>query len=97
MPFKFTVVTDKFLTSKNVLILITAFCILFFKIFVNWGDADHPFIMDVNQYYGYLPALFKQHDLTFTPNPNSIWLTPTPIGKGVPLVTYGMSLFYLPF
>lgn len=87
----------KLLTSKNVLILIIAFCVLFFKIFVNWGDAHHPFIMDVNQYYGYLPALFKQHDLTFTPNPNNIWLTPTPIGKGVPLVTYGMSLFYLPF
>ncbi len=87
----------KLLTSKNVLILIIAFCVLFFKIFVNWGDAHHPFIMDVNQYYGYLPALFKQHDLTFSVNPNNVWLTPTPIGRGVPMVTYGMSLFYLPF
>ncbi len=83
--------------SKAVWLLIVIFSILTFKLFTNWGTAHHPFIMDVNQYYGYLPALFKQHDLTFTVNPNNIWLTPTPIGRGVPMVTYGMSIFYLPF
>jgi hypothetical protein len=83
--------------SKVVWLLIVIFCILIFKLFTNWGTAHHPFIMDVNQYYGYLPALFKQHDLTFSVNPNNVWLTPTPIGRGVPMVTYGMSLFYLPF
>ncbi len=76
---------------------IILFCTLFFSFFVNWGTVHHPFIMDVNQYYSYLPALFKQHDLTFNYNPNHVWLTPTPIGRGVPMVTYGMSLFYLPF
>jgi hypothetical protein len=83
--------------SKVVWLLIVIFCSLTFKLFTNWGVAHHPFIMDVNQYYGYLPALFKQHDLTFSVNPNNVWLTPTPIGRGVPMVTYGMSLFYLPF
>lgn len=76
---------------------IILFCAVFFSFFVNWGTVHHPFIMDVNQYYSYLPALFKQHDLTFSVNPNNIWLTPTPIGRGVPMVTYGMSLCYLPF
>ena len=83
--------------SKVIWLFIIFFCILTFKLFANWGDAHHPFIMDVNQYYSYLPALFKQHDLTFSVNPNYVWLTPTPIGRGVPMVTYGMSVFYLPF
>jgi hypothetical protein len=83
--------------SKAVWLLIVIFSILTFKLFTNWGTAHHPFTMDVNQYYGYLPALFKQHDLTFSVNPNNIWLTPTPICRGVPMVTYGMSIFYLPF
>jgi len=83
--------------SKVIWLFIVFFCVVFCYFFVNWGEAHHPFVMDVNQYYGYLPALFKQHDLTFSVNPNNVWLTPTPIGRGVPMVTYGMSLFYLPF
>ncbi len=88
---------SRLLTSKTSIILILVFCMIFLKLFVNWGEMHHPFTMDVNQYYSYLPALFKQHDLAFNINPNNVWLTQTPIGKSVPMVTYGMSLFYLPF
>lgn len=68
-----------------------------FKFFVNWGNLNHPFKNDINQYYSYLNALFIEHDLTFKSNTHGYWLIETPTHHFVPKVTYGMAFFYGPF
>lgn len=65
--------------------------------FVNWVPQNHPFVMDVDQYYSYLHALFIKHDITFSNNVHDYWLIPTPTNHFVPKVTYGISVFYAPF
>ncbi len=76
-------------------LLVVSFLFTFF--FIHWGNAHHPFVNDVNQYYSYLNALFIEGDLSFKNNPNAYWLIETPIHRFVPKVTYGMALFYAPF
>jgi hypothetical protein len=79
------------------LVVICLFALVFTFFFIHWGNARHPFVNDINQYYSYLNALFIDHDLTFTNNTNSYWLIETPIHRFVPKVTYGMAFFYAPF
>ena len=76
-------------------IVICSFCSTSF--FINWGTLQHPFKMDVNQYYCYLNALFIEHDLTFKILKNGYWLIETPTHHVVPKVTYGIAFFYSPF
>jgi hypothetical protein len=76
-------------------ITVCSLCITFF--FINWKPANHPFVMDVNQYYSYLVAVFIDHDLSFATNPQGFWLMETPTHQVVPKVTYGISFFYSPF
>ena len=83
--------------SKIAIILIAVFCIVFCKFFVNWGKFNTSLHDDVDQYYSYIIAHFKYHDITFTHGTYKFWLFETPNHKLVPKVTYGMSLFYLPF
>lgn len=71
--------------------------LLFSKFFVNWGASEHPYEMDVAQYYSYLIHIFVDQDPLFTQNPHGYWLVETPIHHWVPMVTYGMSLLYSPF
>lgn len=65
--------------------------------FINWVPQNHPFVMDVDQYYSYLHALFIKHDITFSNNVHDFWLISTPTNHFVPKVTYGVSIFYAPF
>lgn len=65
--------------------------------FVNWAPQKHPFVMDVDQYYSYLHALFIKHNITFSNNIHDYWLISTPTNHFVPKVTYGVSIFYVPF
>lgn len=85
------------LQSRLVLFFIIMFCFLTMGKFVNWQAPHHPFVNDVNQYYSYLIAYFKHNDLTFSNGTYHFWLQTTPTNHLVPKVTYGMSLFYLPF
>ena len=79
------------------LFIVTLFCIVFSYFFVNWIKFNSPFYDDVDQYYCYLISLFKHHDLFFEKGYYGFWLSETSIHHFVPKVTYGMSLFYLPF
>ena len=83
--------------SKLALIGISLFCFSFCCLFVNWRYNGTPFHDDVNQYYSYIIALFKKHDLLFNYNNYGFWLFDSPSHHLVPKVTYGMSIFYLPF
>jgi hypothetical protein len=76
-------------------IFLVAITFTFF--FIHWGQAGHPFVNDINQYYSWLNALFIDHDLAFTNNSNGYWLIETPTHQYVPKVTYGMAFFYAPF
>jgi hypothetical protein len=86
-----------FSVSASAVFIITFFCIAFSPFFTNWGKFNTPFHDDVNQYYSYIIAVFKYHDITFSNGMYGFWIFETPIHKLVPKVTYGMSLFYLPF
>ena len=90
-------IVKHFSISVFVVFIITLFCVMFFYFFTNWGKFNNPFHDDADQYYSYIIAHFKHHDLTFTNGTYNFWLFETPIHKFVPKVTYGMSLFYLPF
>ena len=83
--------------SKLALIGISLFCFSFCYFFVNWRYHSTPFHDDVNQYYSYIIALFKKNDLLFNYNNYGFWLFDSPSHHLVPKVTYGMSIFYLPF
>lgn len=85
--------------SKAALCLILLFCAVFANHFRNWGPANHPFVMDIDQYYSYLHTWFIDHRLSFYPvaGGHTYWLIETPTQHYVPKVTYGMSLFYAPF
>jgi hypothetical protein len=83
--------------SDLALAVITVFSICSTVFFINWGSSGNPFVMDVNQYYSYLPAIFINHDLGFSQNLHSYWLIETPIHQLVPKVTYGIAFFYSPF
>ncbi|MES2514368.1 MAG: hypothetical protein V4580_09490 [Bacteroidota bacterium] len=83
--------------SDIALVAITVFSICATVFFVNWGASGNPFVMDVNQYYSYLPAVFINYDLSFSENLHSYWLIETPIHQLVPKVTYGIAFFYSPF
>lgn len=83
--------------SYFALILITILSLILSPWFVNWHPQNHPFIMDVDQYYSYLHALFIKHDITFGNNVHDYWLTATPTHHFVPKVTYGIAFFYSPF
>jgi hypothetical protein len=83
--------------SDIVIVLITVFSLCLTFLFINWHPINHPFIMDVNQYYSYLVAIFIDHDLSFTTNTHSFWLIETPTHEVVPKVTYGLGFFYSPF
>jgi hypothetical protein len=57
---------------------------------------------DVNYYYGYLPATFIYHDLTFSyyDNPgfkDLVWSLPLPNGKRIQKMTMGTAMLYSPF
>jgi len=83
--------------SKLSLLLIVVFSACTACFFVNWNGMGHPFVMDVDQYYSYLYALFVKHNFSFLGNPHEYWLTVTPTGHLIPKVTYGMALLYSPF
>lgn len=87
----------KYSTSLLLFFLIFLFTIVFTFFFIHWGNANHPFVNDVNQYYSYLNALFIEGDLSFKSNANGYWLIETPTQQFVPKVTYGMAFFYAPF
>lgn len=88
---------DNYLQTRFVLSFILIFCFLAMGKFVNWQAQHHPFVYDVNQYYSYLIAYFKHDDIAFSNGTYHFWLQTTPTNHLVPKVTYGMSLFYLPF
>lgn len=88
-----------FSLSKAALCLIFLFCAVFMNHFKNWGPDNHPFVMDIDQYYSYLHTWFIDHRMSFYPvaGGHTYWLIETPTQHYVPKVTYGMSLFYAPF
>lgn len=63
---------------------------------VNYEKDRFPFVDDVDQFYSYLPAIFIQHDLTFS-FPNNYWTVKAPNGNKIARPTYGMALMYSPF
>jgi hypothetical protein len=76
----------------------------FIKSTITLAPWNHKKIIDqdVVMYYEYLPAIFIYHDLSFKfPSrpgfSGTVWCIPTPIGKGVPKMTMGTALLYLPF
>lgn len=83
--------------SKIVVIFIAVFVFIASPFFVNWQPSNHPFIMDVNQYYSYLVAFFIDHDIYFNSSNHGFWLMETATHHFVPKVTYGISFFYAPF
>jgi len=83
--------------SKTVIFFVAIFCIVFCKFFVNWGKFNTSLHDDVDQYYSYIIATFKHHDLFFEKGTYGFWLFETPTHHLVPKVSYGMSLMYLPF
>lgn len=64
--------------------------------FIKWGNSEHPFTMDVDQYYSYLVAQFIHHDFSFH-FPHNYWLVETPTQQYIPKVTMGLAFLYLPF
>lgn len=91
----FKINTNKYSVLSFYTILVSALVGTLF--FINWAPLNHPFTMDVNQYYCYLNALFIEHDLTFKVIKNGYWLIETPTHDFVPKVTYGIAFFYAPF
>lgn len=83
--------------SKIVVIFIAVFVFIASPFFVNWQPSNHPFVMDVNQYYSYLVASFIDHDIYFNSSNHGFWLMETATNHVVPKVTYGISFFYAPF
>lgn len=86
-----------YINSRVFLALIIGFCAIFFPFFTNWSKYNSPFHFDVDQYYSYIIAHFKYHDIFFERGTYGFWLIETPTHHLVPKVTYGMSLFYYPF
>lgn len=80
--------------SVMVYVFICLFSLMTFKFWINW--VQHPFSMDVDQYYSYLIAKFIHNDFTFHFD-HHFWLVPSPSGMSVPKVTMGMSIMYAPF
>ena len=72
------------------------FIVLLSIYFIKWGNSEHPFLMDVDQYYSYLVAQFIHHDFTFH-FPHHYWLVETPTQQYIPKVTMGLAFLYLPF
>ena len=87
---------NKFSISLTAIFVIIVYSIVFESYWKNFKGVGHPFIMDVDQYYSYLPATFIHHDLTFD-FPNKYWQITAENGNLIPKVTYGMSLMYAPF
>lgn len=83
--------------SYYVLIVIAVYSILSSNFFINWSVGGHPFVYDVNQYYSYIIAVFHKKDVFFEHGIYGFWLQKAQNGSMVPKVTYGVSLFYLPF
>jgi hypothetical protein len=82
----------------------SAFLFIFLIIFsadrynrwVSFEKDNFPFVDDVDQFYSYLPAIFINHDLTFS-YPNNYWTVKAPNGTKIARTTYGMALMYSPF
>lgn len=72
------------------------FIVLLSIYFIKWGNSEHPFTMDVDQYYSYLVAQFIHHDFSFH-FPHHYWLVETPTQQYIPKVTMGLAFLYLPF
>jgi len=97
MNVKADLKNNKYSVSTLIFLFICFCAIVLTPFFIHWGQPNHPFQNDINQYYSYLNALFIDGDLSFTNNSNGYWLIDTPIHKVVPKVTYGMAFFYAPF
>lgn len=77
------------------LLLMAAVSLFSLRFQMKW-IGDPFFANDTDQYYSYLVAEFVHHGFFFD-LPHRYWLTETPTGDGIPKVTMGMAMLYLPF